>query len=157
MPVAPITGTVEDPIAQGSARDLILAIESIEWELPGATQPLAGGQEIQVRFYDGWVEQDGERLPRVYTGQVRPEPDGRYLMVVAEPADDSPDGFTVLAGSVELVEESSVASDEPEFDRQSPQQVGETLAALKPDPETAPVAGEDLQDRIIRVLDIYGN
>lgn len=156
-PVAPVTGTVEDPLEVPSNRDLTLAVESIEWEHPGALQPLEPGQEIQVRFYDGWVEQDGETLAVTYTGQTRPEVGNTYLMTVAEGADDSPDGFTVLPGSVQPVQDDTLARAESEFDGQSPQQVGGALADLKPDPDTAPVAGENLQDRIIRVLNIYGD
>lgn len=156
-PVAPITGTVEDPIDVPSNRDLTLAVESIEWEHPGALQPLEPGQEIQVRFYDGWVEQDGETLAVTYTGQTRPEVENTYLMAVAEGAEDSPDNVTVLPGSVQLVQDDVVARGESEFDGQSPQQVGGALSDLKPDPDTAPIAGEDLQDRIIRVLNIYGD
>lgn len=103
------------------------------------------------------MEQDGETLVVTYTGQARPEVGNTYLMAVAEGADDSPDNVTVVPGSVQPVQGDAVVRAESEFDGQSPQQVGEALADLKPDPDTAPVAGENLQDRIIRVLNIYGD
>lgn len=157
VPVAPLTGTTEAPLEVSSNRDITLTIESVVWEHPGAVLSLVPQQEIRIRLYDGWVKQDGETLAVRYEGQIRPEVDQTYLMVLAEGAKDSPDGFTNLPGSVQPIAEGKIQRAGSEWDQRTPEQVGAALGELTPNPKAAPVAGEELQDRILRVLDILGD
>lgn len=154
VPRGPLTGTTEAPLELPSNRGLTLRIESIVWEHPGAILPLGAGDEIEVLAGDGWVDVDGEKVPIVTEGQARPEVGQTYLLVLGEVAEADPTAFEVFAGSVVPLVGGQVDRAGSAVDGRSPEQVAAELAELQPDPDRAPVAGETLQERVLRVL--YG-
>lgn len=97
------------------------------------------------------MTRNGQKVAFAHAGQVRPEVGSRYFLVLDEGAPDSPDGLAVLTGSIQPLTNDTLAEEGTKFARMSPQQVGQALERLTPDPAAAPIAGEDLNARILRV------
>lgn len=148
----PLTGRTEEPVEVPSDREVELSIESILWTHPGAILPLEPGDQLEVLVGDGWLDADGTRTRLVIEGQVRLEVASRYVLVVGEGSEADQQSYELFGGSVHQMAEGTVDRPGSVIDGKTPEEIGNLLKGLTPDPAAQPVVGETLYERAIRVL-----